>query len=65
MTKKRKFADFLLVFQQAVKKCGKRFGNYLIGRTWVWVEVSVVIQWDAPLSIIPNGMKFHTTGMIG
>ena len=49
MTKKRKFVDFRLVFQQAVKKCGKRFGYYLIGRTWVWVEVSVVFQWDALL----------------
>ena len=27
--------------------------------------VSVEIPWDVPLSIIPNGMKFHTTGMIG
>ena len=65
MTKKRKFVDFRLVFKQVVKKCGKRFGYYLIGRTWVWVEVSVVIQWNAHLSIIPNGMKFHTTGMNG
>ena len=49
MAKKRKFVDFRLVFQQVVKKCGKRLGYYLIGRTRVWVEVSVVIQWDALL----------------
>ena len=35
MTKKRKFVDFRLVFQQVVKKCGKRLGYYLIGRNRV------------------------------